>query len=252
MKTVMPESATMNFLDFVLSALAASVLLGLSIPMIESPYWLASNGNIAAAYHCLRCFRDTELLAARDIYQIHDFINNRQIPLDSHPSGITPDPEPRLITTNRRMITSLSICVVLMHIRGMSRVLVSETGFLQGKTSLMYSLVQAIFMAVRTMFFVVMTQLLDQLRRRRTILVLLYGLFTCVMLLCAVPEFDAFYLCFTALHFFAEAPIALYVSEVFPLDYRGMAPQTVRRCNNLTLRQRWVFPWHFLSMLDPP
>ncbi|KAJ6043579.1 Major facilitator superfamily domain general substrate transporter [Penicillium canescens] len=58
-------------LSLLFSVLAGCLTLGLSTQSLESPYWLALNGPIPAAFDSLRGFRDTEIIAARDLYNIY-------------------------------------------------------------------------------------------------------------------------------------------------------------------------------------
>ncbi|KGO54380.1 Major facilitator superfamily domain, general substrate transporter [Penicillium expansum] len=174
------------FLNLILSALAASTLLALSVTMLESPYWLACNGKIAEAYHSLRGFRQTELAAARDIYKIHNSINTRQTPFDGYMTGKKTVPKLDAFSRKRKVMTSLAICVVLMLTRGVSSIFVTEF-FFRSFHGMEYFTRIAIY-------------------------------------LCAAQQNVAamFYIWSILLHFLAEVPVALYISEVFPLEYREM------------------------------
>ncbi|KAJ5952464.1 Major facilitator superfamily domain general substrate transporter [Penicillium vulpinum] len=81
-------------LSFIISTLAACVVLGLSIQIPDSPYWLTLNGKVHEAHESLRSLRDTEIIAARDLYQI--YILDGQSDLRN--GNLTwPKPLPRLI-----------------------------------------------------------------------------------------------------------------------------------------------------------
>lgn len=243
--------------------LASAVLLGLSMMTLESPYWLALGGNMRAAYHSLRSLRHTELVAARDIYMIHDSINNREIPFCSDLTGVTTFLKLGTIRINRRMISLLVICVLLMLIRSISGIFIAEFCFGPELHFILFSVefmtrvsIYAAVMMFRCMFCNVFTLFLDKLRRRPTIIGLFCGMCTFIVISSAVRS-DApqevtiiLYLCFIVPHFIAEVPIALYISEVFPLGYRGMVPQTTMRGESLTLQQKWALPCRFRSTRD--
>ncbi|KAK4869200.1 hypothetical protein LT330_006200 [Penicillium expansum] len=199
--------------------------------MLESPYWLACNGKIAEAYHSLRGFRQTELAAARDIYKIHNSINTRQTPFDGYMTGKKTVPKLDAFSRKRKVMTSLAICVVLMLTRGVSSIFVTEF-FFRSFHDMEYFTRIAIYLCAVFVFPMLnglMVSYLDHMRRRPTIISLLCGMCMCVVIPFATTGIQAqqnvaamFYIWSILLHFLAEVPVALYISEVFPLEYREM------------------------------
>ncbi|KAK9860297.1 hypothetical protein MYU51_010767 [Penicillium brevicompactum] len=56
---------------FIFSVLAVFLVLIVSTTSLESPYWLVMNARIPVAFDSLRSYRDTEIIAARDLYRIY-------------------------------------------------------------------------------------------------------------------------------------------------------------------------------------
>jgi len=222
-------------LSFLFSVLASCLVLGLSIQSPESPYWLAMNGPIPAAFDSLRRFRDTEIIAARDLYNIYVTDD----PNDSKNGNFTwpnSSSRPSEMFTNRRLRTIIMTCTLLMVLRAISTVEAALI-IIDINTPSVFVLSIASIMLVGSVCGAILTAfLLDRLGRRRMLISSLCGIFFFRLGLSLTPPGQLLLVfsiisssCIFILHFATELIFTVYISEVFPLYYRGkMDPMLIR------------------------
>ena len=223
-------------LTLLFSVLAGCLTLGLSISSLESPYWLALNGPIPAAFDSLRGFRDTEIIAARDLYNIYV----TEDPNDSKNGSFTwpkSSSRPSELFTNRRLRTTIMTCTLLMLTRAISIV---ETALIVPdlyKPSVFALSVLSIMFTGSVCGIILAAWLLHRWGRRRMLISLLCGIFvshlglslTLPNQLVQVVISAISASCIVSLHFAAELIFTVYISELFPLYYRGkIDPMRIR------------------------
>jgi Na+/melibiose symporter-like transporter len=236
------------------SVLAGCLILGLSTPSLESPYWLALNGPIPAAFDSLRGFRDTEIIAARDLYNIYV----TEDPNDSKNSSFTwPKSSSRSseLFTNRRLRTTIMTCTLLMLTRAFSTVeSVLTVPDFNGPSVSVLSVLSIMFTG-SVCGLILTAWLFDRWGRRRMLISLLCGMFVfrlglslslpnqLVQVVISIISAS----CFVSLQVAAEFIFTVYISEVFPLYYRGkMDPIRIReRVSDLKIEMGVAFTISF-------
>jgi ribosomal protein S15P/S13E len=216
-------------LTIIFSALAASLVLGLSIKMPESPYWLAMNGKVQAAYESLRSFRETEVIAARDLYQI--YITDEQNNLRN--GNLTwPKPFPRpseLLTNNRlRVIVIANIAFMITRVFSLTQHLSVFALDMSSTFNLYATSVRNILSCCAP---VLLTFLVDRLARRHMLISLLWGMFVLMLVPLLTSNQVASLIsksCFFILFSVGELAFSIYIAEAFPLYHRGKAPIGMR------------------------
>lgn len=215
----------------VVSIFLASIVIGFAGAIPDSPYMLALNGKIPAAYRSLRVFRPTSLLTARDVYSLHNAIANQNNRVGNDLTYLSTSFEQAQPLGRRTWILMASFGLV-MFTRGVSSFYVAEIcrrNFQNFDINIKISAL-TITVAFAWAFFQAMIQYLDQLRRRKVLISLF-----CVMFLFEIPLFfftpqkgfntltiGAASLPFVVTHLLTDVPMALYVSESFPLRHRDI------------------------------
>ncbi|PLN84455.1 hypothetical protein BDW42DRAFT_40405 [Aspergillus taichungensis] len=220
----------------IFAVIASLILLIFSVAMPESPYWLASTGNVRDAYYSLRRMRETPTEAGRDIYQMYDTIFSRQHQFKDDtvesPLGRSAEPEPSRDPATRKLCSPVIACILLMFTRGFSNVFVfgRSLSFLKdtfsANTSYFHKWV--FFPLVRLIAIILVSPFAIHLQRKRTTLSALCGMCFCIFS-ATVATFaedqiadEVFEIGCSLLHLFAEVPITLFISEIFPLVGREL------------------------------
>ena len=212
-------------MKLIFQILAVFLVLSVSAPSLESPYWLAMNASITSAFNSLRSFRDTEVLAARDLYRIYAI----EDPNDSGKSKFSwpnASSRPIKLLTDRLLKRTTMTCILLMLARELLEVEIALwlPGFLEPSVEVISSLAVIIpgsIVGISSTPF-----LLNRFGLRGVLMTLLCGiLVSClgisVGILCQFILRVVSTCCFITLGVTAELVFVIYLSEVFPLCHRG-------------------------------
>lgn len=219
----------------IFAIMAALTVFGLAFTVPDSPYWLALRGNIPGAYCSLRAFRATSDQAARDLFQIYDVISSKQNLIDRDTTR-----GPMSLRLNKLMLKRWAILLtgaLMMFTRGVAGRYATYICLLAyfGSEVWMQMVEGAVSMVLCALALKFLAPYFDRFRRRYMLIGLLSGMFVCATLskftsvegttFTGIPRNStniAFSVGFIVLHFLSEIPVALYISESFPLSYRGM------------------------------
>lgn len=224
--------------------------------MADSPYWLVQKGDIKSAYNSIRDFRSTDLVACRDLYQIH--IKTKQY-RSQHAEQFGSREHPRAIEafTNSRVRPIFATCLaisILMEYSSFSSI-IDGTEFSDGtleSASLNLFILIVMFCLFCVVFLIVILKV-DRVGRRPISI----GVMTLLFIFTSVP----FVFPWRRWGFGSKIPrmisnvgvfilisparvsFSLYLWEAFPLLYRGIVTKSITvKGRSLTSSQKLEAP----------